>query len=151
MKNAILFMCMISLVPLCHAKNHLVERDSSEVPWFGRGQLNVSGGIGYSVGFNSGGQYFPIKLYYQTASDDYYLSASPEWGSDLEYQFGLGWSVGLAVSYESAVSGVSASYFSDKLTRLNVALRGLKHLNHSSKYFVFRVLCLLRLRAKYRR
>lgn len=100
------------------------------------GQLVFNLGIGYSPGFNGDigifGPLFPVSknFHYYNCS-----SITPNMGIMFDYGINNILSVGLTGSYQSETVVPEESYFTDKITRINVALRILKHLNKVDRHF----------------
>jgi hypothetical protein len=101
-----------------------------------KGQLVINIGVGYSPGFDGdvgvGGVYFPVErnFEYFTCS-----SITPNLGAIIEYGITKKTSIGLAASYQSEIIDPDESPYTDFITRINMAVRILQHLNKRNPKF----------------
>ncbi len=101
-----------------------------------KGQLVINIGVGYSPGFNGdigfGGVFFPIQRNFT----DYGISdRTANLGAVIEYGVTKKMSVGFAVSYQSEIIDPDESPYTDFVTRINIAVRILHHLNKRNPKF----------------
>src|SRR5580692_7626127 len=98
--------------------------------------ININIGFGYSPEFD--GQVaiitpiFPVQKTFEYFSC---FSIIPNIGGTVEYGVSKRFSLGLAASYQSEIIKNDDGPYTDKITRMNTAIRLLKHLNKNSQHF----------------
>lgn len=115
-----------------------------------KGQIIISGGVGYSPGFDGqitffNSQDYPTEMAGTWGGDTYGFSCYsilPNLGLTADYGLLDKLSLGIAASYQSELVNwspdfVNASngYWTDKITRINIATRILFHLNKHNQSF----------------
>jgi hypothetical protein len=108
-----------------------------------KGQIVVNVGVGYSPEFN--GDLSVISISYPVNINSYnihqadnfiFSSITPNLGGSIDYSFSRKGSIGLAACYQSEIINYDLPpYYSDKMTRINMALRFLDHLNPANPLF----------------
>jgi hypothetical protein len=101
------------------------------------GQLVINIGAGYSPVFD--GQVGFVGLFFPVSKNFEYFTCSsitPNMGAIIDYGLDNKMSVGVAASYQSEIITPDEDYFyTDKITRINLAVRLLDHLNKRNTNF----------------
>ncbi len=101
-----------------------------------KGQLIINIGVGYSPEF-AGVLAISTPLFPVSKNSEYFACSSimPNLSFLLDYGMNNKLSLGLAASYQSEVIYPTEGSFSDKVARINTALRALVHLNKKNHLF----------------
>jgi hypothetical protein len=111
------------------------------------GQFVINAGVAYSPEFDGAwaynGDLFPVGLYPLIDEEDGFFSCTlnkPNLGSTIDFGISNKCSLGIASNYQNETvnwspSNQIISNYSDNITRFNVALRFLYHLNTENKHF----------------
>lgn len=126
----ILFCCFTSAGYSQSATTQSLQKQDTTKPvkWNENGKLIIGGGIGV------GAFYF----YGRGGNDEEgYYNYSPEFGGSVAYVFNNGFSIEAAIGYQTEDFGaITPTYYLwDSISRLNMSIGIIKHLNKHNRYF----------------